>query len=73
MVERRCLACHREDGVAPFALTGYEKVRAHAKTIREVVGERRMPPWHADRRYGRFTNDRSMPDAEVRQIGRAHV
>jgi hypothetical protein len=28
--------------------------------IREVVQERRMPPWHADPRYGRFENDRRL-------------
>jgi len=28
--------------------------------IREAVGERRMPPWHADPRYGHFVNDRSL-------------
>ena len=28
--------------------------------IREVVAERRMPPWHADPRYGHFGNDRSL-------------
>ena len=28
--------------------------------IREVVDDRRMPPWHADPRYGHFENDRSL-------------
>jgi hypothetical protein len=36
--------------------------------IAEVVRDQRMPPWHADRRYGSFTNDRSMPDGEKKKI-----
>ncbi len=32
--------------------------------IREVVDERRMPPWHADPRYGHFRNDRSLSAQE---------
>ncbi len=33
--------------------------------IKEVVTERRMPPWHADPRYGHFSNNRRMPQEEV--------
>ncbi|MGL4551221.1 MAG: hypothetical protein ACRC33_08535, partial [Gemmataceae bacterium] len=29
--------------------------------IREVVSDGRMPPWHADPKHGKFSNDRSMP------------
>ena len=32
--------------------------------IREVVDDRRMPPWHADPRYGHFANDRSLSAKE---------
>jgi len=32
--------------------------------IREVVDQRRMPPWHADPRYGHFKNDRSLSARE---------
>src|SRR5262249_57351780 len=31
----------------------------------EVVGNRRMPPWHADPRYGRFSNDRHLSQADI--------
>jgi hypothetical protein len=36
--------------------------------IREVVSERRMPPWLADPRYGHFENDRSLTDEELDTI-----
>ena len=32
--------------------------------IREVLEDRRMPPWHADPRYGHFANDRSLSAQE---------
>lgn len=33
--------------------------------LREVIRERRMPPWGADRRTGELLNDPSLSDAEI--------
>lgn len=63
-----CQNCHRHGQVAPFALATYDDALAWAETIGEVVEQRRMPPWHADPRYGRFANDPSMSDAERQTI-----
>ncbi len=60
IVNAKCVGCHRPGQVGPFALGTYDDVRRHSGTIREVVDDRRMPPWHADPRYGRFSNDRSL-------------
>jgi hypothetical protein len=32
--------------------------------IREVVADKRMPPWHADPKHGKFANDRSLSEKE---------
>jgi beta-lactamase regulating signal transducer with metallopeptidase domain/peroxiredoxin len=64
IVQRRCVECHRPVGIAPFALDSYDTVAAWAETIREVIEEGRMPPWHANPKYGHFANDGRMPDAE---------
>ena len=64
IVQRRCLECHREGGIAPFALDSYDSVAAWAETIREVVDQERMPPWHANPAYGHFENDGRMTAAE---------
>jgi peroxiredoxin/mono/diheme cytochrome c family protein len=64
IVQKKCQECHRPGQVAPFPLLTYEHVQKHSKTIREVVEERRMPPWHADPRYGHFSNDRSLSPRE---------
>ncbi len=64
IVNKHCVECHREGELAPFPLNTYESVAGWAETIREVVSERRMPPWFADPKYGTFINDCSMSAAD---------
>ncbi len=64
LLQKRCVECHREGEVAPFALESYDEVAGWAETMLEVVEENRMPPWHANPDHGDFANDRSLPEAE---------
>jgi peroxiredoxin len=64
LVQKHCQECHRPSQIGPMPLLTYDDVSAWSGTIREVIEERRMPPWHADPQYGRFANDRSLTDAE---------
>jgi peroxiredoxin len=64
IVQNRCQSCHRPGEVGPFPLSTYDDARKHAAMIREVVDNRRMPPWHADPRHGHFSNDRSLSPRE---------
>jgi hypothetical protein len=64
---RHCVACHRPGQIGPFSLLTYRDAADWAETLRDVVRERRMPPWDADPRYGRFVNDPSL-SAEERQL-----
>jgi hypothetical protein len=64
----KCVACHREGGVGPWAMTGYDIVRGFAPMIREVVRTKRMPPWHADPHYGSFVGDRSMTNDDTKDL-----
>jgi peroxiredoxin len=64
ILNKRCVSCHRQGEIAPFAMTNYAEVSGWADTIAEVVRQRRMPPWHADPQYGHFRNDRSLPENE---------
>lgn len=69
IIQNRCQECHRPGAVAEFyPWMDYKDTRAMAGMIKEVVIERRMPPWHADPRYGVFANDRSMPGEEIDAI-----
>lgn len=68
LLNRHCVECHREDEIAPFALTDYEEVAGWADMIAEVVRDQRMPPWHADPQHGRFANARVMTDEEKQML-----
>ncbi len=65
ILQARCQACHRPEQAAPFSLLTYEDAARHGRTIKEVTTQRRMPPWHADPRYGHFVNDRRLTQDEV--------
>jgi hypothetical protein len=45
-------------------LLTYENAKAWSATIREVIDDRRMPPWHADPGHGQFANARGLSDDE---------
>jgi peroxiredoxin len=64
ILNARCVPCHRPGQVAPFPLLTYDQALRWATSIAEVVTEGRMPPWHADPRYGHFANDRSLTARE---------
>jgi peroxiredoxin len=65
-----CVFCHREGQIAPFPLTSYEEAVGWAEMCREVVQERRMPPWHADPAIGHFRNDARLSERDKELINR---
>jgi mono/diheme cytochrome c family protein len=68
ILQKHCQACHRPGEAAPFSLLTYEDAVRHARMLREVTSQRRMPPWHADPRYGKFNNERRLTSAEVETL-----
>jgi peroxiredoxin len=65
IMQSRCQECHREGQIGPFTLTSYQDLIDNLEPVAEVVKQRRMPPWHADERYGHFGNARRMAESEV--------
>jgi mono/diheme cytochrome c family protein len=65
LLQKHCQACHRPGQAAPFSLLTYADAGRHGRMIREVTAQRRMPPWHADPRHGRFANDRRLSRDEI--------
>ena len=65
--QRSCQACHREGSIAPMSLLTYEQSRPWARSIKERVANRKMPPWYIDRNIGpqKFKADRSLSDEEI--------
>ncbi len=68
ILEKRCQECHRPGEIGPMPLLTYADARPWAKAIKEAVISRRMPPWHADPHFGKFSNDRSLTDAEIKTL-----
>jgi hypothetical protein len=64
----RCVDCHRTGEIAPMSLLSYQEVRPWAKSIRQRVVDRSMPPWSADPHYGKFSNDPSLSQKEIDTI-----
>ncbi len=64
VIHARCATCHRPGQVGPFSLLTFADARRWSASITEVVGDGRMPPWHADPGHGHFSNDRSVSDRD---------
>jgi hypothetical protein len=64
----RCIECHRAGEIAPMSLVTYQEARPWARSIKQRVVERSMPPWSADPHYGKFSNDPSLSQREIDTI-----
>ena len=72
ILQRSCQNCHRDGSIAPMALLTYEQARPWARSIKEKVTTRKMPPWFIDKNIGvqGFKEDKSLTDAEIATIVR---
>jgi hypothetical protein len=72
ILQEKCLGCHRPGEMAPMPLRTYQEVRPWARSIRNKVSKREMPPWFIDKRIGiqKYKNDGSLTDAEIDTIVR---
>ena len=68
ILNKHCVECHRPGEIGPFSLTSYDEAVGWADTIDEVVRQGRMPPWHADPKYGHFANDSRLSAEEKKTI-----
>lgn len=68
ILNANCVSCHRPGEVAPMALRTFDEARPWAKSIRQYVSERKMPPWFANPKYGTFSNDARLSEDEIATI-----
>lgn len=61
LLNRHCVECHREGEIGPFSLVDYDEVFGWGEMILEVVEQKRMPPWHANPKFGKFKGARHLP------------
>jgi hypothetical protein len=68
--QEKCQDCHRAGSMAPMSLVTYEESRPWARSIRERVIRRQMPPWHIDKTVGvqKFKNDMSLSDEQIATV-----
>ena len=71
ILREKCEVCHRPGYIAPMSLQTYEEVRPWARSIKNRVETRQMPPWHIDENVGiqDFANDRSLTRQQIELIG----
>jgi hypothetical protein len=65
---KHCVECHRPGEIGPMSLMTFKEARPWARSIKEKVATREMPPWHADPHSGRFSNERRLSQHEIDTI-----
>jgi len=68
IIAENCASCHREGGVAPFAMDSYTMIKGWSPMIREVLLTKRMPPGQIDPHIGNFENDMVLEDSEAQAL-----
>src|SRR3954468_12763955 len=68
--QAKCQECHQPNSIAPMSLITYQDARPWARSIKERVAQRQMPPWHIDKTVGvqKFKNDMSLSDEQIDKI-----
>ena len=70
--QEKCNECHRPATAAPMPLETYDQARPWARSIKQRILMRQMPPWSIDKTVGiqQFSNDRSLSDQQIATIVR---
>ncbi len=70
LVEAKCVNCHTDGGIAPFALETYEHVAALKEAVKAAVVARTMPPWLAAKGCSDYLGDISLSDEQIDMLSR---
>lgn len=68
ILAENCARCHRDGGIAPFALDSHAMAQGWSPMIREVLMTKRMPPGQIDPHVGEFENSYTLPVEDQRKI-----
>ena len=68
--QAKCQSCHQPNSIAPMSLITYQDVRPWARSIRDRVSTRQMPPCHIDPSVGvqKFKNDMSLTQEQIEMV-----
>ena len=64
LLDKHCISCHVEGGIAPFPLDSFDDVRGVSAAIAYSLEQGTMPPWPPTSGYTRIENDRLLSDEE---------
>ena len=65
----QCQSCHREGGIAPWAMSDFRMLQAFAPAIREAVTTLHMPPGQINPKYAKdIINHRTLSHTEIGTI-----
>jgi hypothetical protein len=67
-IAENCASCHRDGGIAPFAMDNYLTLSGWSPLIREAILTKQMPPGQLDPNVGNFTNHRTLSPEDQRMI-----
>ncbi len=70
ILQNNCQVCHRPNQIAPMSFLTYQDVRPWAQAMKTAVMTKQMPPWFADAKYGHFSNERKLSEADIKTIAR---
>lgn len=71
IIAAKCANCHREGGIAPFAMDSNLAVQGWSPMIREVVMTKRMPPGQIDNKVGfKMKNEMNLSDGDMQKLVR---
>ena len=71
VIKENCANCHREGGIAPFAMDSKLALQGWSPMIREVVMTKRMPPGQIDNKVSHLMkNEMNLSDAEMQTLVR---
>ena len=62
---KNCAECHRPNDIAPMSLLTFKEARPWARSIKEKVAMKEMPPWSPDPKYGEFSNEQRLTQQEI--------
>jgi len=68
ILAENCARCHREGGIAPFAMNSHLVIKGFAPMIREVVLTKRMPPGQIDPEIGHFKNTYTLSHEQQQKL-----
>ena len=68
--QNKCQECHQPNSIAPMSLITFAEARPWARSIKQRVATRQMPPWHIDPSVGvqKFKNDMSLSQKQIDTI-----